>query len=99
MRSGGVSRRKFVGRGVMLAPAMGALGLFAKAGLAAEACADATDSLRASLHYAEMSPDPTKSCSECGFFDADGENGCGSCKIFNGPTNPKGHCDSWAAKG
>ncbi len=83
----------------MLAPAMGALGLFAKAVLAAEACADPTDSLRASLHYAEMSPDPTKSCSECGFFDADGENGCGSCKIFNGPTNPKGHCDSWAAKG
>jgi hypothetical protein len=99
MRSGGVSRRKFMRWGVMLAPAMGALGLFAKAVLAAEACADPTDSLRASLHYAEMSPDPTKSCSECGFFDADGENGCGSCKIFNGPTNPKGHCDSWAAKG
>ena len=99
MRSGGVSRRKFVRRGMMLAPVIGAMSLMAKAGLAAEACADPTDSLRASLHYAEMSPDPTKSCSDCGFFDPDGENGCGNCKIFNGPTNPKGHCDSWAAKG
>jgi hypothetical protein len=72
--------------------------LMARAGMAAEACADPEDGLRASLHYAEVSPDKAKTCAACGFFDADGENGCGNCKIFNGPTNPKGHCDSWAAK-
>ncbi len=65
----------------------------------AAACADPAESLHMSLHYVEMAPDQTMSCMTCGFFSADGENGCGTCKIFNGPTSPKGHCDSWAAKG
>jgi hypothetical protein len=99
MRGNRVSRRTVVGRGLMLAPAAGFLSLMARTGFAAQACADPTDGLRASLHYVEMSPDPTKMCNSCGFFDDEGEKGCGTCKIFNGPTNPKGHCDSWAAKG
>jgi hypothetical protein len=99
MRFDLVSRRALVARSLMVAPAVGSMALAARSALAAQACADPTDSLRASLHYTEASPDPAKTCSACGFFDAEGEDGCGSCKIFNGPTNPKGHCDSWAAKG
>ncbi len=99
MRSDYVSRRALFVRGLMAAPAFGLMALATRSALAAQACADPTDSLRASLHYVEMSPDPSKACTECGFFDEEGEKGCGSCKIFNGPTNPKGHCDSWAAKG
>jgi len=97
MVSGNVSRRKVIERGVLLVPALAMLPSMAKA--AAAACADPNESLHVSLHYTEESPDPQKNCSTCGFFSADGEKGCGSCKIFNGPTNPKGHCDSWAAKG
>jgi hypothetical protein len=96
MAEGGFSRRGVIERGLMALPAMAAFAYAAKAGAAA--CADPTDGLHASLHYVEQSPDPQKTCTACGFFSADGENGCGTCKIFNGPTNPKGHCDSWAAK-
>jgi hypothetical protein len=48
-----------------------------------------------------MAPDPKMTCSACGFFEADAKDAaaCGNCKIFNGPANPKGHCDSWSAKG
>jgi hypothetical protein len=64
------------------------------------ACADSKmdAGLAASLHYAEHAPDPTKACEGCGFFQA-GANCCGTCMIFNSTVNPKGHCDSWAAKG
>jgi hypothetical protein len=62
-------------------------------------CADSKmdAGLSASLHYAERAPDPTKACAGCGFFQA-GTNGCGTCQIFNSTVNPKGHCDSWAAR-
>jgi hypothetical protein len=53
--------------------------------------------LRSSLSYTEVSADQTKTCSECALFQPAGE-GCGTCMIFNGPANPKGHCDSWSAK-
>jgi hypothetical protein len=55
-------------------------------------------SLRDSLNYVEQSPDPSKSCTACSFFEAAGD-GCGTCHIFSGPANPHGHCDSWGAKG
>jgi hypothetical protein len=47
----------------------------------------------------EQSADPAKACAGCQFFTAaeDG-GGCGHCQIFNGAANPRGHCDSWAAK-
>jgi hypothetical protein len=54
-------------------------------------------SLRESLHYSEASPDSTKTCSGCGFFQPATE-GCGTCVIFSGPANSNGHCDSWGAK-
>jgi hypothetical protein len=95
MSAGKLSRREAIERGILLVPAFALLPSLAKA---AEACADPTDSLRSSLHYTEQYSDTTKTCSACGFFDADGDKGCGTCKIFSGPANPKGHCDSWAAK-
>ena len=54
--------------------------------------------IRDSLHYTEASSDPTKTCLGCGFFQATA-NGCGTCAIFSGPANAKGHCDSWSPKG
>jgi High potential iron-sulfur protein len=91
------SRRKVIESGLLLVPAFAFPASLAKA--AATACADPTDSLRASLHYAEMGPDAKATCAGCGFFEADGNKACGNCKIFNGPANAKGHCDSWSAKG
>jgi hypothetical protein len=93
-----VSRRGVIECGLAVLPALALLPGIAKA--AGGACGDASESLHKSLNYAEQSPDPQKTCSNCGFFSPDdGGGACGSCKIFNGPTNPKGHCDSWAAKG
>ncbi len=57
-------------------------------------------SLREANHYVENSADAAKTCAACTFFTpgADGA-GCGTCQIYTGgPANPKGHCDSWAAK-
>ena len=98
MGQGIFSRRKVLESGLLLVPAVALAPSLAKA---AGACADPSDSLRASLHYAEMGPDAKQTCAACGFFEADAGNAtaCGNCKIFNGPANPKGHCDSWSAKG
>ena len=69
-------------------------------------CADPEDmspsetSLRQANHYVENSGDAAKTCAACTFYTpgADGA-GCGTCQIYTGgPANPKGHCDSWAAK-
>jgi ribosomal protein S27AE len=50
-------------------------------------------------NYTEKSPDPSKTCSECRFFVAGPERtACGKCEIFNGPANPQGKCDDWAAR-
>ncbi len=98
MGAGSLSRREVVARGLALAPAVALLPFATRTAFAAGACADASDSLHMSLHYAEKAPDAAMSCFTCGFYEGE-EKTCGSCKIFNGPTNPAGHCDSWAAKG
>jgi hypothetical protein len=50
-------------------------------------------------NYTEKSPDPGKTCSGCRFFTAGAAaTACGKCEIFNGPANPKGKCDDWAAR-
>ncbi|HEY6455451.1 MAG TPA: high-potential iron-sulfur protein [Steroidobacteraceae bacterium] len=59
----------------------------------------AENALRKARHYVEKSPDLAKTCSGCAFFTAGQDGGaCGTCAIFQGPANPAGHCDSWAAK-
>jgi len=92
---------KFLGSSTILSAAL--IG-FGRAASAEDICADPAklDSgaagLRPSLNYVEASPDPAKTCSACAFFSA-GTGACGSCQIFNGPANSKGHCDSWGPKG
>jgi hypothetical protein len=50
-------------------------------------------------NYTEKSPDPSKTCSGCRFFTPGAAaTACGKCEIFNGPANPKGKCDDWAAR-
>lgn len=102
-----ISRRKLLERGVQISVG-GAIVAAAGTAVAAEekVCADpkAMDggqkSIRASLNYVEVNKDPNQVCGKCGFFTADPANvGCGTCMIFTGPANAKGHCDSWAPKG
>ncbi|MGY8985483.1 MAG: high-potential iron-sulfur protein [Sphingomonadales bacterium] len=58
----------------------------------------AEKSLRRTLQYTETSPDPTKTCSDCEFFQlATDAAGCGSCEMFGGKqANSGGHCVSWS---
>ena len=65
-----------------------------------EALAPSELSLRQSNHYVETSADTAKTCARCSFFTAGADAaGCGTCQIYGGgPANPKGYCDSWAAK-
>jgi hypothetical protein len=106
MRKQTLTRRNLLRRSVELP--LGLLLANAAVGrlMAAEshkACADPNDmdsgqrGLRESLHYSETSPDATKTCSGCGFFQP-ASDGCGTCAIFSGPANGNGHCDSWGAK-
>ena len=62
----------------------------------ASASADAK-AMRESFHYAETSPDATKTCLGCSFFTGQ-PNSCGTCQVFSGPANAGGHCDSWAMR-
>jgi hypothetical protein len=102
-----LSRRKLLRHTIKLPLALFVANVGAGALLSAEAsdlCADPgkmdadQKGTRDSLHYTEASPDPAKTCSGCGFFQATA-NGCGTCVIFSGPANSKGHCDSWSPKG
>ena len=100
-----ISRRKLLERGVQISVGGAVVVAAGQAVAADKVCADpkAMDSgqksIRMSLNYTEMSPDQTKTCAMCGFFTPDATGGCGQCMIYTGPANPKGHCDSWAAKG
>jgi hypothetical protein len=56
--------------------------------------------LRATLEYRDRSPyDEAKNCSKCAFFVAGGKDQCGQCTVVKGPIDPRGYCNSWAAKG
>jgi hypothetical protein len=104
-----ISRRAILKRGLQI-PLGGSvlLGLVACGNdgdsSTAMVCADpsmmtsAQESVRRTLKYTEVSPDPSSVCSGCVFFHAPAqEGGCGSCEMFNGnPVNPGGHCDSWS---
>jgi hypothetical protein len=101
-----LSRRKLLARTLQIP--LGGLVLAAAelsvAEAADKACVDmdrlegGQKSIRESLNYTNTSPDSTKTCAKCGFFEAKG-NGCGDCMIFSGPAAATGHCDSWSAKG
>ena len=92
----GVGRRQLLQSAIVML--IGAVGSISKARAASCASPDASDaSLRASLHYAESSPNPAQRCSGCSFF-SDPKGDCGRCMIFNAPANISGHCDSWSAR-
>lgn len=46
--------------------------------------------IRTTLAYADISLELGKFCSKCQQFIPGVPNACGTCKIVNGPTNPKG---------
>ena len=99
-----ISRRKLLERSVQVSVGGALVAAAGQAAAAEKLCADpkAMDggqkSIRMSLNYVEQSPNAEQVCGGCGFFAPDAA-GCGTCMIFTGPANPKGHCDSWAAKG
>jgi High potential iron-sulfur protein len=97
-----ISRRKLLLRTVHLTVG-GALASAVAGEASAAACVDlkamdaGEQSTRNELHWAASTPNPEQPCSKCGFFMSTSAD-CGNCMIFNGPTTPNGHCDSWAAK-
>lgn len=103
-----ITRRKFIARGVQVTLGGSALGGLTACGEQADSpqvCADpgamtsSEASVRRTLNYVEVAPDPARVCAGCEFFSAGGAgSGCGSCTIFGGaPANPGGHCDSWSS--
>jgi hypothetical protein len=104
-----ISRRTILKRGLQIP--LGGSVLFGLAACgndsdssSAMVCADpnmmtsAEESVRRTLKYTELSPDPSKVCTGCAFFHAPAQvGGCGTCEMFAGkPVNPGGHCDSWS---
>ena len=101
-----LSRRTFLNRGLQLPAAGIALWTLGSCATKAklDACVDvesltpSEQGLRQANHYVGQAPDPARKCSGCSFFTPDeGAGSCGTCKIFGGPANALGHCDSWAA--
>lgn len=102
-----LSRRSILRQGVQWPAAGTALWVLAACGQGEKktACADpnslsmSENSLRKASHYVEEAPDPTKNCTGCGFMKlGETPTACAKCEIFQGPVNPRGHCDSWAKK-
>jgi len=67
---------------------------------AAESCVDSgSESLRASMNYANPSPDAAKTCAGCAFYTRDESlPACGQCTIMSSHVDETGICDSWAAR-
>lgn len=60
---------------------------------------DNDKSLRTTLQYVAVTPDPAKDCSNCQFYTTvAGSPKCGGCTILKGPIAAAGWCSSWAAK-
>lgn len=107
------NRRSVIEAGVrvpLAAVVAGALTACGKQGEDFPVCAD-LDSLslgeqgsRRAINYVEVSGFADKNCSNCAYFSPEpvGADGaiadCGTCSIFQGPANKRGHCDSWSIK-
>jgi hypothetical protein len=91
----GLTRRHLLLRAVPLGVAGVAISRVVRA---ADACvAPDTESLRASLNYANPGSDAAATCAHCAFFTADSAAlACGSCKILGGAVDSTGHCDSFS---
>jgi hypothetical protein len=102
-----ITRRTLVGRGVVLGLAV--LGpMRALSGCGGEEALDCKSppgltpdarAKRAQFNYQEHAPDPTKECDKCTFFPANAPaTQCGTCTLGLGDVNPKGTCNSFAAR-
>jgi hypothetical protein len=100
---GSISRRKLLVSTVQLTVG-GALASAVAGKANAAACVDVKSldageqATRNELHWMAATTNAAQPCTNCGFFMSTSAD-CGTCMIFNGPTTPNGHCDSWAAKG
>lgn len=98
-----ISRRELMDGGVRISLAGLLIGATRGAVAADKVCADpdaldsGAQSMRSSLNYVDASPDPSKTCSKCAFFEASA-NGCGNCQLLHGPVDAKGHCDGFGPK-
>ncbi len=94
------SRRLLLRRALQFTLGVASLPRLVSVAAAAESCVDPqSESLRASLHYASVSPVANQSCSGCAFFTpASSPAGCGKCEMMSGPVDATGHCDSWSAR-
>jgi hypothetical protein len=90
----GLTRRQLLIRALPL----GVAGIVvSRASRAGDACVGPdTESLRASLNYANPGSDAAASCAHCAFFSADSGGACGACKILGGAVDATGHCDSFS---
>jgi len=96
------ARRVVIRQGItLLSSAFAFPAVLHAAASAAESCLKpSSQALMQSLNYMTQSKDPSKPCMGCAFFTVNAAGGsCGTCMIANGPVDPTGHCDSWAAKG
>jgi len=56
-------------------------------------------SARATLAYAEPTPDKMRTCDSCQQYVAASSDGaCGTCKVLKGPVHPNGTCKVFTAK-
>ncbi len=58
----------------------------------------ASQQLRTSLQYKDVSDQPGKRCDNCSQYTAGTHGDCGGCNLFTGPVQPGGYCISWAPK-
>ena len=47
--------------------------------------------------YTDSSSNAEQNCANCNFYTAGAANACGSCAVVQGPINPEGYCNLWAA--
>jgi hypothetical protein len=91
------TRREILLRGIKIVSAVALLPVAGRVHAAEPACVEIeSEPLRESLGYADPSPNPRETCSNCGFFRPNGNASCGDCDIMSGPTNGTAWCESWS---
>lgn len=104
------SRREFLGRAMVGLTVLGVGGLAAACGgsepeAAALDCSnppgvtDAQRAVRTNLGYVDATPDASKACVLCNFYQPAATGQCGGCTLNMGPVNPAGSCNSFAPRG
>jgi High potential iron-sulfur protein len=99
---GRMPRRAVLHRAVATLGVFGALAACKKKPLVCEGLPGLTADelqLRKTLQYADASPQPGKTCTNCTLFVAAKEpDTCGACKVLHGPVHPNGWCKIFVLK-